>query len=50
MTKRIDRDILVLKQCVKALEKSSSYRMLVANLSFLWNRYILHPDTKIKLK
>jgi hypothetical protein len=48
MTKKIDTDVLVLKRCIKALEKSSSYRMLIANLSFLWDRYILHP-TKEKI-
>ena len=43
MTKKIDPDLLVLKHCIKALEKSSCHRMLVANISFLWDRYILHP-------
>lgn len=41
--KSIDQDVLVLKKCVNALEQSSSHRMLIANLSFLWDRYVLHP-------
>lgn len=43
MTKRIDPDVLALKQAVKALNKSTSRRMLKANLDFLVDRYLTHP-------
>lgn len=43
-TKRIrDKDVLALKGAVRALDKSSSPRMLRVNLEFLWDRYIVHP-------
>lgn len=41
--KNQDQDMLALKQCVKALDRSSSKRMLRANLEFLWDRYISNP-------
>ncbi len=47
--KRIDPDILVLKRCVKALNGSTSIKMLKANLEFLvgrFNKYELRPPNK----
>ena len=43
MSRRQDPDVLALKRCCRALEASSSSRMLVANLTFLWDRYVTHP-------
>lgn len=43
--KRIrDKDALALKGAIRALDKSTSRRMLRANLEFLWDRYIAHPS------
>ena len=44
MTKRLDPDIKALGMCIRALEASSSRRMQVANVVFLYDRYILHPQ------
>ena len=41
--KRMDPDIKVLKACVRALDRSSSARMLKANVEYLYDRYVLHP-------
>lgn len=46
MSKRIDPDISILKACVKALNRSTSPRMLKANLAFLMDRYITNPPKK----
>jgi len=46
MTKRIDPDIKALRACVKGLNGSSCRRMLLANLEFLWDRYVRHPTVK----
>lgn len=46
MSKKIDRDIRVLRACVRALDQSSNDRMLKANLEFLYDRYITHPAKK----
>jgi len=43
MTKPIDTDIKVLRGVVRALDGSSSLKMLRANMWFLWDRYIDHP-------
>lgn len=40
MVKRLDPDIKALRGAVRALEGSSSERMLRANLEFLWGRFI----------
>jgi hypothetical protein len=49
MTKRIrDKDLLALKGAIRALDKSTSQRMLMANLQFLWDRYITHPRKTMK--
>ena len=39
VTKRIDPDIKVLQACIRALDSSSSSKMLRANLEFLVERY-----------
>jgi hypothetical protein len=44
MTKRLDPDIKVLRACVRALDCSSSLRMLRANMEYLWDRYMRHPS------
>ena len=41
--RRVDGDISTLKACVHALNKSTSPRMLKANLEFLLDRYLWHP-------
>ena len=43
----MDQDIKVLRVCAKALEKSTSPRMLRANLEFLWDRFVSNPP-KVK--
>ena len=45
-SRRIDPDILVLRQCVRSLSKSTSPRMLRANLEFLMDRFIIHPPKR----
>jgi hypothetical protein len=44
MTKRIDPDIKALAAACRALDGSTSLRMLKANLEFLWDRYIRNPS------
>jgi hypothetical protein len=41
---RRDRDVIALERCCKALDRSTSPRMLKANLDFLVERYITHPN------
>ncbi len=36
-------DIKVIKEAARALAKSSSKRMLFANLLYLWDFFIAHP-------
>ena len=43
MTKPLNRDFKVIKACAQALDESSSRKMLIANLEFLWDRYIRNP-------
>ena len=38
-----DPDARAVAKACKALEESSSAPMLVANLRFLWDRYVAHP-------
>jgi hypothetical protein len=45
--KRRDRDVLVLERCCRALDRSTSPRMLKANLAFLVDRYITHPNKEV---
>ena len=40
MTKKLDTDIRVLRACVRALEQSSSDRMLRANVEYLYDRFV----------
>jgi hypothetical protein len=49
MSKKIDPDFLALKQARKALLKSTSKRMLKANLDYLMDYFILHPSQEINL-
>ena len=42
-----DPDISALKACVKALNRSTSPRMLKANLDFLVDRFLLHPSSAL---
>ena len=44
MTRKLDTDYLVLKRCTKELLKSSNARMLKANLEFLMEKFVIHPD------
>ena len=47
MSKSIDRDLSALKGARKALLKSSSRRMLKANLDFLVDYFWYHPSSEI---
>lgn len=49
MSKKIDPDILALKQAKKALLKSTSKRMLKANLDYLMDYFVIHPSQEISL-
>ncbi|MDD1710157.1 MAG: hypothetical protein LUQ37_04515 [Methanoregulaceae archaeon] len=46
MTKPLDPDIKVLKGACRALDGSSSRRMLEANMRFLIDRYITSPSNE----
>lgn len=48
MTKKLDSDIKVLRAAARALNGSSSQKMLRANLEFLWDRYIEHPARDVR--
>lgn len=37
-------DIQVIKACCKALDRSTSKHMLIANLNFILDRYVNHPS------
>lgn len=41
--RRMDGDISALKACIRGLNKSTSPKMLRANLEFLLDRYLWHP-------
>jgi hypothetical protein len=47
---RRDRDVLALERCCKALDRSTSPKMLKANLDFLVDRYITHPNYLFRRK
>ena len=47
MTNATDTDIKVLKACVKALMRSSSAKMLIANLEYLTDRFLAHPSKDV---
>ena len=42
----MDQDVKALKMACRALEQSTSTRMIVANLRFLWDRYVTHPPDR----
>lgn len=44
---RVDCDISALKSCIRGLDKSTSPRMLKANLEFLLDRYLWHPSSEL---
>ena len=46
MTKRLDPDIKALRAAVRALQGSSSRRMLKTNMNYLWDRFIVHPPAE----
>lgn len=46
--RKMDPDIKALAVACRALDGSSSQRMLRANLVFLWDRYVLHPTEHAK--
>lgn len=48
MTKPLDPDLKVLRGAVRALDGSSSKRMLRANLEYLWDLFIAHPPKGAK--
>jgi hypothetical protein len=47
MTKALDPDVKALSHAVRALDRSSSRRMLLANLEFLWDRYFGNPTDRL---
>ena len=49
MTKRLDPDVKALRLAVRGLDDSSSLKMLLTNLQYLWDRYIGHPNTTTTL-
>ncbi len=46
MTKRLDPDLKALRGAVRALQGSSTRRMLKANMGYLWDRFIAHPPAE----
>jgi hypothetical protein len=44
MTKRLDPDIKTILAATRALQGSSSHRMLRAHLAYLWDRFVMHPN------
>jgi hypothetical protein len=47
MSKRIDPDISALKNAARYLKKSTSRRMVKANLEFLWDYFLGHPSKEL---
>lgn len=47
MSRRYDPDVLALKHAVKALCRSTSPRMLEANLAFLWDYFLSRPSQNV---
>lgn len=43
-SRAMDRDILVLRACARAIEKSSSPKMQRANVEFLFDHYVRNPS------
>ena len=41
-----DPDVRALAAACRALEQSTSTRMLHATLAFLWDRYVVHPPAE----
>ncbi len=48
MTKKLDRDVKVLRACVRALDQSSNPRTLNVNMQFLFDQY-RNPNVRKKL-
>ena len=47
MTKKFNTDILVLKKSVKALTCSTSQKMLHANMEYLIDYFLRHPNQEL---
>ena len=47
MNKRIDKDVLAIERCVKALNQSSSPQTLRAALYFLFDYFLIHPSREL---
>ena len=45
--RRVDDDLSALKTCIRGLNKSTSPRMLKANLEFLVDRYLFNPSKEL---
>ena len=45
----MDKDLVRLKRACKAIEETSE-RMRRATIEFLWDKYVLHPSNKDKIK
>ena len=50
MTKKQDQDILALKEARSALLRSTSVKMLYANIEFLVDYFIHHPSKELPKK
>ena len=46
-SEKMHQDISVLDDCIKALDKSTSPKMLKANLEFLFDRYLWNPSKEL---
>jgi hypothetical protein len=44
---RTCHDLVALSEAIHALDKSTSRKMLEANLRFLWSRYLTHPSPEL---
>lgn len=47
LSRRVDTDISALKACIRGLDKSTSRRMLKANLEYLIDRYLRNPSQQL---
>ncbi len=48
MTKKIDPDIKCLRACVRHIDQSTSRRMEIANVEYLYDRYVRNPTRVLR--
>lgn len=46
-SKKLDPDIKALRAAIRAISKSSSKRMLHANMNYLWDLFVAHPPKEL---